>query len=163
MAKADERAFSKDEIIAEEDLVIDVQFLIQDLLDTKAMTRSELAKKLGLSKARLSQIMQADANPTLRTLARIAYALGERLCIDTRARRDSLQPSVPAKDEAPPLQMAWPDPIEPARIETGSKADAAYAAMTAFFARPPRQLAMRDVSQDQTAVSSDELFVLTAA
>lgn len=65
-------------IEAEEDLVIDAQFLIQDLLNRKGLSRSELAKQTGLSKARLSQLMGSEANPTLKTVARILHALGVR-------------------------------------------------------------------------------------
>ncbi len=70
----------KDEIRrlqAEENLIIDAQFLIQSLMNEKNMTKADVAKTLGLSKARLSQIMGTNSNLTLRVLARIIDALGE--------------------------------------------------------------------------------------
>lgn len=66
-------------IEAEENLVIDVQYLIQEILDEKGMTRSDLAKATGLSKARLSQLFRSEANPTLRNVARILASIDERV------------------------------------------------------------------------------------
>ena len=66
-------------IEAEEDFVIDAQFLIQELMNEHGLTRADLAKKLGVSRARLTQMMKPDANPTLRLVARVACALGEKV------------------------------------------------------------------------------------
>jgi transcriptional regulator with XRE-family HTH domain len=66
-------------IAAEENLVIDVQFLIQELLNEKGLTRTDLARLSGVSKARLTQMMRSEANPTLRTLAKVFHVLGDRL------------------------------------------------------------------------------------
>ena len=64
------------------DLVLDVQFFIQRLLNEGNISRTELATRMGISKARLSQIMKAEANPTLYTLADVFYALGEKVRIE---------------------------------------------------------------------------------
>jgi transcriptional regulator with XRE-family HTH domain len=53
----------------------------------RGMTRSELAQQSGISKARLSQIMRADANPTLRTLAKLFYAMDDQLWL---SRKDKM-------------------------------------------------------------------------
>jgi transcriptional regulator with XRE-family HTH domain len=60
---------------AEENFLIDFQFLVQDLIDAKMISRSELAKRAGLTKGRLSQILSAEANPTVKTFARLFQAL----------------------------------------------------------------------------------------
>lgn len=73
-------------IEAEEDLVIDAQFLIQELMNEHGISRAELARRAGVSKARLTQLMRSEANPTLRTLAKLAYVMGDRLCV---ARKSS--------------------------------------------------------------------------
>ena len=39
-------------------------------------TQTELAKRVGTSQPRIAEIEGAQSNPTLRTLARIAHALG---------------------------------------------------------------------------------------
>lgn len=76
-------------IAAEENLVIDVQFLIQDVMNETVMTRAELAKRTGLSKARLTQIMRPEANLTLRTVARLLYALNEEVVVSRKSAAKS--------------------------------------------------------------------------
>jgi len=68
-------------IEAEENLLIDFQFLLQEVLTEKEISLSELAKKTGLSKGRISQLMGADANPTIKNMARLFHAAGEALCV----------------------------------------------------------------------------------
>ncbi len=70
------RGLDVEMIEAEENLVIDVQFFLTELMCRQSVSKSDLAKRLGLSKARLSQMFAADANPTLRSVARIIHALG---------------------------------------------------------------------------------------
>ena len=72
---AKEIPFDAARIEAEENLLIDCQFLIQELMVAKGISRSQLSQKTGLSVARLSQIMSSEANPTVKTLARILHAL----------------------------------------------------------------------------------------
>jgi len=67
---------------AEENFLIDFQFLIQDLIVEKGISRSELAKRAGVSKARLSQILSAEANPTVKTFARLFEALGTKVVLE---------------------------------------------------------------------------------
>lgn len=78
-------------IVAEENLVVDVQFLLQDALVSRGLTRTELAALTGVSKARLSQLMSSEANPTLRTVARLFAALDCKLevAVDRKCAVDS--------------------------------------------------------------------------
>jgi len=73
--------FDEKLIKAEEDLLIDFQFLIQDLIDKKNVSRSDLCRRAGISKARLSQILSPEANPTVKTFARLLWALDEKLSL----------------------------------------------------------------------------------
>ncbi|MGY3387785.1 DNA-binding phage protein [Bradyrhizobium sp. USDA 3311] len=82
MAKI-QKKFERRAIEAEEDLLIDCQFLLQELIVKKGVSRGQLAERAGISKARLSQLLSADANPTLKTMASLLYALGERLCVSS--------------------------------------------------------------------------------
>lgn len=68
-------------IEAEENLLIDFQFLLQEALTDKEISLSELAKKAGLSRGRISQLMSPDANPTIKNMARLFHAIGETLCV----------------------------------------------------------------------------------
>jgi DNA-binding phage protein len=80
-------------IEAEENLLIDFQFLVQEAITAKGISRSELAEKAGMSKARLSQVLTPEANPTVKTMARIFHALG--LTLSLYAKSDVRALSVP--------------------------------------------------------------------
>jgi len=65
-------------IFAEEALVVDVQIFLHNLMEEKGVSRAELAKAMGVSRARVTQILSDECrNLTVRSLARAAYALGE--------------------------------------------------------------------------------------
>jgi transcriptional regulator with XRE-family HTH domain len=64
-------------IEAQEDLVIATQYFLHDLMLERGVTRAELARRVGISKARLTQLFKPNANPTLRTLAELFHAIGE--------------------------------------------------------------------------------------
>ncbi|HZP18762.1 MAG TPA: helix-turn-helix transcriptional regulator [Bauldia sp.] len=89
-------------IEAEENLLIDFQFLIQELIMEKGLSRTQLAAKAGISKARLSQLFKSDANPTAKTFARILHALGETACVTTK--RKFLSSRTPVND---PTEWNW--------------------------------------------------------
>ena len=77
-------AFDAEIIQAEENFLIDIQFLIQELIDKKGMSRSDLAAKAKVSKARLSQLLGSEANPTVKSIVGIFHALGEEPIIASR-------------------------------------------------------------------------------
>ena len=76
---ADIRDLEISSIEYEVDLIMDIQFMILDLMREQSISKSELASRLGVSKARLSNIFSAEANLTLRTVARVMHALGSEL------------------------------------------------------------------------------------
>jgi transcriptional regulator with XRE-family HTH domain len=67
---------------AEEMLVAQIQSVLEELLDEKGFSRADLAKKMGVTKARVSQIFSDTQNFTVRLIARAFHALGERAVID---------------------------------------------------------------------------------
>ncbi|WP_232496300.1 helix-turn-helix domain-containing protein [Novosphingobium kaempferiae] len=88
--------FFKDRIdsdeFREEYFVAEAQARLDSLLDEKGVTRAELARKLDVSRARVSQIFSDDANNlTLRLLARSFLALGEQPMILTKSEFEKLQ------------------------------------------------------------------------
>jgi transcriptional regulator with XRE-family HTH domain len=93
---ADKIPFDASRIEAEENLLIDYQFLIQELMVAKGISRARLAALTGLSVARLSQIMSPEANPTVKTMARILHALGEAISLSV-AVRGAVADTEPAK------------------------------------------------------------------
>lgn len=64
-------------ILAEESFRIDVQVAIHEAMQAKRVNQKELAKRLGLTEARVSQIFSDECNVTIRTLAKVFHALGE--------------------------------------------------------------------------------------
>lgn len=69
--EANARAF------AAEELILDVTEKIWELLERDDVSKTDLAERLGKSKAYVSQLLNGSRNMTLRTLADIAYVLGE--------------------------------------------------------------------------------------
>jgi transcriptional regulator with XRE-family HTH domain len=96
-------------IEAEETLLIDFHFQIQEMMSDKGISRTELAEKAGISKARLSQILSNEANPTLKSMARLFHALGERVCV-TRKALDEVSFDVSADLKAAGQQWQWTEP-----------------------------------------------------
>jgi transcriptional regulator with XRE-family HTH domain len=61
-----------------EGLTLSIQVALQDSMMRNCISRKELAERLGVSPARVSQILSCHgSNLTLRTVARVAHALGE--------------------------------------------------------------------------------------
>ena len=58
-----------------------------DLRRAAGLTRRQLAAKSGIQQADISRIEAGDANPTLATIAALAYALGAELSLQPRRLR----------------------------------------------------------------------------
>ncbi|MBN9335790.1 helix-turn-helix transcriptional regulator [Devosia sp.] len=65
-----------DYIAIEEDAVLKFQFALIDAMNEAGLTKAELAKALGVSRARVSQLLDSEANPTLKVMARALHFLG---------------------------------------------------------------------------------------
>jgi DNA-binding Xre family transcriptional regulator len=72
-------ATPQDEMIAAEEAVIaDAQFVIHNLMADAGVSRADLARELGVSQARVTQMFSDEANNlTLRTLGRVFRVLGQ--------------------------------------------------------------------------------------
>jgi DNA-binding Xre family transcriptional regulator len=106
------------EAFAIEDLVFSVQIALQKVMHKQGVGHKELAERLGMSPARVSQIF-ADNGPnlTLKTIARIQHALGKEFVFvektqpkklnkqDTSIRAHSKPSLVMSYSEKP---SAWP-------------------------------------------------------
>ncbi len=68
----------EEEAFAIEALVFSVQIALQKAMNRRGVCNKDLAERLGMSPARVSQIFATKgANLTLKTIARIQHALGE--------------------------------------------------------------------------------------
>lgn len=75
---------SEELIFAEENLRVDVQHCIVSAMNKLNVTRSQLAKRLGTSEQHVSQLFSSNANPTIKTLARIFFALGDECFVSSK-------------------------------------------------------------------------------
>ena len=65
-------------LLAEETFILDAQMIVQRTLNQNGITQAELARRLGVGESYVSQMLGDSArNLTLRTIARVMFALGE--------------------------------------------------------------------------------------
>lgn len=79
------RSQQEAEVFATEGLLVDFQQTIHELLLSRKVSRREFAKRMGFSEARASQLFSAEANPTLRLIAKAFFVLGEECAIVPRS------------------------------------------------------------------------------
>jgi transcriptional regulator with XRE-family HTH domain len=99
---------------AEENLLVDYQFLLQERMTKKGLSHAELAERAGISNARLSQIMSDEANPTVKTFAALFYALGERVCVSSMPLDELHEPPV-AQEASQEVEWEWAKPVRIAK------------------------------------------------
>jgi transcriptional regulator with XRE-family HTH domain len=75
------------------------------LVKSIGLSQKELARRLDLSEARISRILNGRDNTTLRTIADVGYALGVRFALVPIAFEDRV--GTPAEDDRNP--PAWID------------------------------------------------------
>lgn len=120
-------ATARDVAIAEENLIIDFQYMIQEMLNEKGCSYAELAKAAGISRARLSQIMGSNSNVTLRTVARLTRCLGEVVAVKRKSvQSNSSQENV---DDGP----IWSQISDAASEAVASEAVTLTGGMDAWF------------------------------
>lgn len=97
----------EEEAFAIEALVFSTQVALQKAMNRSGVTNKELAERLGMSPARVSQVFSSNGpNLTLKTIARIAHALGEDFEFINRRDIKSSLPEEKAKGfSAVVLQM----------------------------------------------------------
>jgi DNA-binding Xre family transcriptional regulator len=110
------RINARDELLfAEEALIVDAQVAIHTLLEDQGWNRTDLARELGVSQARVTQMFSDTAkNLTLRTLARVFRALGQECQIsckrlDAIATEECAKAEKPAERSASKARAAAPD------------------------------------------------------
>ena len=68
--------------LRQEEFIFEVAELICKLMKQQGVSRTELANRMGKSKGRISQLLDGEANLTLRTLSDIFDALGHKVLVD---------------------------------------------------------------------------------
>jgi transcriptional regulator with XRE-family HTH domain len=62
-----------------EELALEAMEKIAELMELNSVTKSELARRTGNSKAYITQVLSGSRNMTVHTLAALAFALGYRI------------------------------------------------------------------------------------
>jgi transcriptional regulator with XRE-family HTH domain len=62
-----------------EELAFAATELVSELMEKEGISKAELAKRIGKSKAYVTQVLSASRNMTMHTLAELAYVLGYRI------------------------------------------------------------------------------------
>lgn len=65
-----------DLIEVEEDALLKFQFALIDAMNEANMNKADLAKALGVTPARVSQLLASEANPTIKVVARVMALIG---------------------------------------------------------------------------------------
>lgn len=73
----------KQDVIAKARLRVELQYLIGRHMKDAGMTQHALAKKLGVSDARVSVMLSSSANPTIESLVRVFNVFGDRLTVNS--------------------------------------------------------------------------------
>jgi transcriptional regulator with XRE-family HTH domain len=119
-------ASARDLIFAEEALVVDAQLFLHNLMEEKGYSRADLARLMGVSRARVSQLFSDECkNFTIRNFARAAFALGEKVDLDCdhfRAVRSRKEYKSIAGPECANVVPIWEEMILP-RKERNSDCD----------------------------------------
>jgi transcriptional regulator with XRE-family HTH domain len=71
-----------------ESLAFDAAELISLLMEEKQVSKAELARRVGKSRADITQLLNGSRNMTMHTLADLAFALGSRIEFKARACPD---------------------------------------------------------------------------
>ena len=72
------------QLYQQERLLLDISQLIDSTRRKKKMKRMALAKMLGCTRGRITQILNGNENLTLRTIADAFTAMGQMLCIKSK-------------------------------------------------------------------------------
>lgn len=101
-------------VFEEELLIGEATENVTALLKSLDLSQRELARRLGVSEARVSQILSGEENLTLRSLAAVGWALGLRFQLE-------LSPMSPAERLATPAAQDAPVPDWIKRLEPTAK------------------------------------------
>lgn len=79
---------SRARLVHQERLLLEVTELLAEEMKRRGVSRAELAKRLGKSKAFVTQVLRGRHNMTVRTLADLTWALAFRIHCNAQAELD---------------------------------------------------------------------------
>ncbi|WIA56297.1 helix-turn-helix transcriptional regulator [Sphingobium sp. WTD-1] len=102
-------------VFAEEAFIVDAQIFLHTLMEEKGISRADLARAMGVSRARVSQVFSDECkNFTMRLFARAMFALDEAPRLDcdhfaTKAKTNLAQEREEAIQAAANVVPIWFD------------------------------------------------------
>jgi len=76
----------------EEGALLDFTEALYAAMEDQGVTRTELARRLGTSQAYITRVLSGNANFTLRTMSKLAFALGMQLDVALSPQRRAAAP-----------------------------------------------------------------------
>lgn len=102
-------------LYAIEGLVADAAELVARLMEEQGVNKAELARRLGKSRAWVTQLLSGKANMTIRTFAEVVHALGAQVALSARAEANPKGNGASRRGTArrdQPRRVAVPQPAE---------------------------------------------------
>src|SRR4051794_22446012 len=81
---ANERTPEYARMLDQERLILDASELVCEMMELRGVSKADLARLTGRTRAFVTQVLSGDRNMTLRTLADFAHALGFRITLGAR-------------------------------------------------------------------------------
>jgi transcriptional regulator with XRE-family HTH domain len=92
-------------LYAIEGLIADAAELVARLMEEQGVKKAALARRLGKSRAWVTQLLSGKANMTIRTFAEIVHVLGAQVKLSTQAEA--------TRQDGSALRRQWADTIHP--------------------------------------------------
>ncbi len=89
-----QKNIKKSDAFVEQLALAEVALALAAALDESGLSQKELAQRMGISEARISQILCADHNLTVKTFARLAAALDRQLKFELPQLADVTSPAI---------------------------------------------------------------------
>lgn len=119
----------------QERLIVGAMDAIAEAMEAAGMTKADLARKLGTSRAHITQLLSGSRNATLRTLADLAWACGSRVTVSVEPLRECrpMASTVPLAEAAAATASAPDRPAAAAskRLGAGRRGDQSAASPAA--------------------------------
>ena len=91
-------------LLSIEALVAEASEVIARLMAEQNVSKADLARKLDKSRAWVTQLLSGKANMTVRTLAKVAHALGAEVKLNTQSPRLKMVRKPPVRDGSQPTR-----------------------------------------------------------
>ena len=84
-------------LFEQESLAFEAAELISGLMEQEGINKAELARRIGKSKAFVTQLLSGSRNMTVHTFADLAFALGNRIELSSAPVNDTRRSAVPVR------------------------------------------------------------------